>query len=40
MSRFPPKTRSWAAQAFEDLGMSIALVDLPSDVRQRVRDAQ
>ncbi len=33
---FLPPTRTWAAQAFKDLGVSIELVELPDDVRQRV----
>jgi hypothetical protein len=37
---FLPESRSWAAQTFDDLDITIALVDLPTGVRQRVRTAQ
>jgi hypothetical protein len=39
-ARFMPGSRSWAAQAFDDLRIGIAIVDLPAHVRQRVRAAQ
>jgi hypothetical protein len=37
---FMPPARSWAAQAFQDLGVSISVVDLPEEVRQKVQAAQ
>jgi hypothetical protein len=37
---FLPGGRSWAARAFQDLGISVAVVTLPDDLRQRVLDAQ
>ncbi|PZS36104.1 MAG: hypothetical protein DLM59_01825 [Pseudonocardiales bacterium] len=37
---FLPGARSWAAQALRDLGITVAVVELPDDVRQRVLDAQ
>lgn len=37
---FVPGSRSWAAQALEDLGITVAVVGLPEAVRQRVVAAQ
>jgi hypothetical protein len=37
---FQPGSRSWAAKALQDLGISVAVVTLPDDQRQRVLDAQ
>lgn len=37
---FLPGARSWAAQALQDFGITVVVVDLPDDVRQRVLDAQ
>jgi hypothetical protein len=37
---FVPGAKSWAAHAFQDLGIRVVLVDLPGDVRERVRAAQ
>lgn len=37
---FLPTSRSWAAQALQDLGIVVTVVDLPADVRQRIEDAQ
>jgi hypothetical protein len=37
---FLPTSRSWAAQALQDLGVAVVVVELPPDVRQRIRDAQ
>lgn len=39
-SPFQPTSRSWAAQALQDLGISVKVVDLPADVRQRIEEAQ
>jgi len=32
--------RSWAARAFQDLGISVSVVTLPEELRLRVLDAQ
>ena len=32
--------RSWAARAFQDLGVTISVVDLPVDLRQNLLQAQ
>jgi hypothetical protein len=37
---FLPMSKSWAAHALRDLGVTIAVVDLPSEVRDGVRAAQ
>ena len=37
---FLPGGRSWAARAFQDLGISVSVVTLPEALRQRVLDAQ
>jgi hypothetical protein len=37
---FQPTARSWAAQALQDLGIAIHVVDLPEATRQKVRVAQ
>jgi hypothetical protein len=37
---FLPAARSWAARAFQDLGVAISVVDLPDDLRQRLLQAQ
>ncbi|BCJ77003.1 hypothetical protein CS0771_65470 [Catellatospora sp. IY07-71] len=37
---FLPTSKSWAAQALLDLGVTIAVVDLPADTRDKVRAAQ
>jgi hypothetical protein len=37
---FRPGGRSWAARAFQDLGISVSVVTLPEELRQRVLDAQ
>lgn len=37
---FLPTSGAWAAQAFQDFGIEILVVDLPADVRQRVDEAQ
>jgi hypothetical protein len=37
---FTPGGRSWAAQAFQDLSITIELVDLPHDVRHALLKAQ
>ncbi|MEU4217152.1 hypothetical protein [Actinoplanes sp. NPDC026623] len=37
---FLPTSKSWAAYALRDLGVTIAVVDLPSEVRDGVRAAQ
>jgi hypothetical protein len=37
---FLPTTRSWAARAFQDLGVTISVVDLPADLRQNLLLAQ
>jgi hypothetical protein len=33
---FTPSARSWAARAFQDLGVTISAVDLPADLRQNL----
>jgi hypothetical protein len=37
---FLPGARSWAARAFQDLGVSISVVDLPVELRQDLLQAQ
>lgn len=37
---FLPGARSWAARAFQDLDVTISVVDLPADLRQDLRQAQ
>ncbi len=37
---FLPGARSWAARAFQDLGVTISVVDLPADLRQNLLQAQ
>ena len=37
---FLPSARSWAARAFQDLGVTISVVDLPVDLRQNLLQAQ
>ncbi len=37
---FLPGGRSWAARAFQDLGISVSVVMLPEALRQRVLEAQ
>jgi len=37
---FVPTARTWAGRAFEDLGITISIIVLPADVRERVRAAQ
>ena len=37
---FQPGARSWAAQALQDLGIRIEIVDLPDDIRESVVSAQ
>ena len=37
---FLPGARSWAARAFQDLGVTISVVDLPFDLRQDLLQAQ
>jgi hypothetical protein len=37
---FLPGGRSWAARAFQDLGVSISVVDLPVELRQDLLQAQ
>jgi hypothetical protein len=37
---FRPTSRSWAAQALQDLGITVTVVDLPADVRRRIEEAQ
>jgi hypothetical protein len=37
---FLPGGRSWAARAFQDLGISVSVVTLPEELRQRVLAAQ
>ncbi len=37
---FLPGARSWAARAFQDLGVTISVVDLPADLRQDLLQAQ
>lgn len=37
---FLPTSRSLAAQALQDLGIAVTVVDLPADVRRRIEDAQ
>ena len=37
---FLPTSRSWAAQALQDLGIVVTVVDIPEDVRLRIQEAQ
>jgi hypothetical protein len=37
---FLPTSKSWAAYAMRDLGVTIAVVDLPLEVQTKVRAAQ
>jgi hypothetical protein len=37
---FLPGARSWAARAFQDLGVTISVVDLPADLRHKLLQAQ
>jgi hypothetical protein len=37
---FLPGARSWAARAFQDLGVTISVVDLPVELRQHLLQAQ
>jgi hypothetical protein len=37
---FMPGARSWAARAFQDLGVTISVVDLPVDLRHNLLQAQ
>jgi hypothetical protein len=37
---FLPSARSWAARAFQDLGVTITVVDLPAGVRENLLQAQ
>ena len=37
---FRPTSRSWAAQALQDLGITITVVDLPAELRRRIEEAQ
>lgn len=37
---FLPGARSWAARAFQDLGVSVSVVDLPVELRQDLLQAQ
>jgi hypothetical protein len=37
---FMPSARSWAARAFQDLDVTISVVDLPAELRQDVLQAQ
>ena len=37
---FLPTSRSWAAQALQDLGIAVTVVDLPADLRRRIQEAQ
>ncbi len=37
---FLPGARSWAARAFQDLGITISVVDLPTELRQDLPQAQ
>jgi hypothetical protein len=37
---FLPGARSWAARAFQDLGIAISVVDLPTDLRPNLLQAQ
>jgi hypothetical protein len=37
---FLPGARSWAARAFQDLGVTICVVDLPAGLRQDLLQAQ
>lgn len=37
---FLPGARSWAARAFQDLGIAVFVVNLPADLRQDLLQAQ
>jgi hypothetical protein len=37
---FLPTSRSWAAQALQDLGIVVTVVHIPDDVRQPIQEAQ
>lgn len=37
---FLPTSKSWAARALQDLGVTIAVVELPLEVKEKVRAAQ
>jgi len=37
---FLPGARSWAVRAFQDLGITISVVDLPAELRQDLLQAQ
>jgi len=37
---FVPGSRSWAAQALQDLGIAMRLVELPDEIRQSLLSAQ
>ena len=37
---FLPAARSWAARALQDLDVTVFVVDLPTDLRQRLLQAQ
>jgi hypothetical protein len=37
---FLPGSRAWAARAFQDLGISVSVVTLPQELRERVLAAQ
>jgi len=37
---FLPGARSWAARAFQDLGITISVVDMPAELRQDLLQAQ
>jgi hypothetical protein len=37
---FQPGARSWAARAFQDLGVIISVVDLPVELRHNLPQAQ
>jgi hypothetical protein len=37
---FLPTSRSWAAQALQDLGIVVTVVNIPANVRRRIQEAQ
>jgi hypothetical protein len=37
---FTPGSRSWAAQALQDIGIGISVVDLPHELRKSLIEAQ
>lgn len=37
---FQPTSKAWAAQALKDLGITVSVVNLPAEVRQRIEAAQ